>query len=139
LHDLTLALRHHRRLVDDHHGHAVLHRRIGQAYIARGRVDHAIRHLRESRDEMTRAGHPLGVARAATFLADVLVATDRAGAALDELGRARRRIGDTAGLRYRAGPDLTAARAAYGNVCGSGKPRSRTSSSTMPTTSRSSA
>ncbi|WP_284740293.1 tetratricopeptide repeat protein [Amycolatopsis sp. RTGN1] len=113
LHEFTLALRHQRRLADDHHGHAVLHRRIGQAYLARGRVHDAVRHLRDSSEEMTRTGHPLGAARAATYLAEALIATRRPGVALAELGRARRRIRDIAALRYHVGLDLAAARAAY--------------------------
>jgi tetratricopeptide (TPR) repeat protein len=113
MHDFAVALHHQRRLIDDRHGHAVLHRRIGQAYLARGRFADAIRHLRDSHEEMNRAGYPLGAARAVTFLAEALVATGRAGVALAELGRARRRIRDIAALRYHAGLDLAAARAAY--------------------------
>ncbi|MEV6648685.1 hypothetical protein [Amycolatopsis sp. NPDC051371] len=107
------ALRPQRRLIDDQFGHAVLHRRIGQAYLALGHPQQALLHLRDSREEMTRAGHPLGAARAATWLAEALVATGRAGPAFAELSQARELIGDTVAVRYRAQLDLTAARAAF--------------------------
>ncbi|MBE1496331.1 tetratricopeptide (TPR) repeat protein [Amycolatopsis lexingtonensis] len=113
LRDLALALRHQRRLADDTHGHAVVHRRIGQAHLAHRRFTDAIRHLRESRDAMTRARNPLGTAQAVTPLAEALIETGRTGEAMGELGRARRRLGDTTALRYRAGLDLAAARAAH--------------------------
>ncbi|WP_328442803.1 hypothetical protein [Amycolatopsis sp. NBC_00438] len=112
-HELHAALRAQRRLAGDPHGHAVLHRRIGQAYLARGRVHDAIRHLLDSREEMTRARHPLGAARAAASLAEALVVAGRPGEAMAELSDARSRIGRTAAVRYLAGLDLATARTAY--------------------------
>jgi hypothetical protein len=112
LHELTIALTHHRRVVDDH-GHAVLRRRIGQAHLAHGHPGAAVPHLRASSQAMARAGHPLGTARALTVLADAHLAQDRPGPALAAVGQARRLLDDVAGLRYRAGVDLVAAEAAY--------------------------
>jgi tetratricopeptide (TPR) repeat protein len=111
--ELHAALRAQRRLAGDPHGHAVLHRRIGQAYLARGGVHDAIRHLRDSREEMTRARNPLGAARAAASLAEALVAAGRPGEAMAELSDARARIGRTAAVRYLARLDLATARTAY--------------------------
>ncbi|SEF38129.1 hypothetical protein SAMN05421837_11880 [Amycolatopsis pretoriensis] len=112
-HDLHAALRAQRRVARDPHGHAVLHRRIGQAHLALGRVDDALRHLRNSHEELTRARHPLGAARTAVPLADALIAAGHPGAAMAELSNARTRIGATAAVRYLAALDLATARTAY--------------------------
>lgn len=111
--DLHAALRAQRLVARDPHGHAVLHRRIGQAHLALGRVQDALRHLRTSRDEMTRARHPLGAARTAVPLAEALVAAGHPAAAMAELSDARSRIGATAAVRYLAALDLATARTAY--------------------------
>ncbi|MFJ9782578.1 hypothetical protein ACIRSS_23555 [Amycolatopsis sp. NPDC101161] len=105
-HDLHTALRAQRRVARDTHGHAVLHRRIGQAHLALGRVQDALRHLRTSREEMTRAGHPLGAARTAVPLADAVLAAGHPSSAMAELSDARTRIGATAAVRYLAALDL---------------------------------
>lgn len=110
---LSSALRPQRGLIDDRHGHAVLHRRIGQAYLALGHHDQAILHLRESRTEMLQAGHPLGAARASTSLAGALRESGRAGRASAELQQASAFFGDTVAMRYRTQYDLENARAAY--------------------------
>ncbi|WP_410595439.1 hypothetical protein [Amycolatopsis sp. lyj-23] len=111
--DLHAALRAQRRVARDPHGHAVLHRRIGQAHLALGRVPDALRHLRTAHEELTRARYPLGAARTAVPLADALVAAGHADAAMAELSDARSRLGATTAVRYRAGLDLATARTAY--------------------------
>ncbi|WP_410597214.1 hypothetical protein [Amycolatopsis sp. lyj-23] len=111
--DLHAALRAQRRVARDPHGHAVLHRRIGQVHLALGRVPDALRHLRTAHEELTRARYPLGAARTAVPLADALVAAGDAGAAMAELSDARSRIGATTAVRYLAALDLATARTAY--------------------------
>jgi tetratricopeptide (TPR) repeat protein len=112
LHDLSTALAQQRRPADDAHGYAVLHRRIGQAYLARGHLDDAIKYLRASSEAMASTGNQLGMARAVTYQAEALIAAGRVGEALARLSQARRLVGDTAAVRYRVGLDLAAARAA---------------------------
>jgi tetratricopeptide (TPR) repeat protein len=112
LRELTAALRQYRSVVDDH-GHALAHRRIGQAHLALGHTADAVRYLDASISALIRAKHRLGAARALTYLAEALTTARQPSDALSAVGRAHTLLGTAAAPRYRTGLDLAAARARY--------------------------
>ncbi|MFJ1767983.1 hypothetical protein ACIOD2_47240 [Amycolatopsis sp. NPDC088138] len=112
LHELATALRHH-QVVDDDHGRALVHRRIGQAHLDLGHIADATRYLDASSSALTRKGHRLSAARSLTYLAHALVADRHSARALSVVGRAHDLLGNAAAPRYRAGIGLAAARARY--------------------------